>query len=63
MNLQRFQRAGVPLNIIYPAGRPDDVIVLPELLTHALVSGALDRAGKSTAESPPEVDPANADLP
>lgn len=46
--LRRFARAGVPLNVIYPAGRPDDVIVLPELLTQDIVRAALDRAGAST---------------
>ena len=61
--LKRFQRAGVPLNIILPAGKPDDVIVLPALLTRSIVSKALDRAGKSTAEKPPDVELASAGLP
>lgn len=47
--LRRFARAGVPLNVIYPAGRPDDVIVLPELLTQDIVRSALERAGASQA--------------
>lgn len=42
--LRRFQRAGVPLNLVYPAGRPEDVIVLPEVLTASIVLDALDKA-------------------
>ncbi|MCH7871518.1 MAG: thioredoxin family protein, partial [Planctomycetes bacterium] len=61
--LNRHNRAGVPLNIIFPAGRPDDVIVLPALLTKSTVIEALDRAGKSTAEDPPDVDLVTAGLP
>lgn len=46
--LERFSRAGVPLNLIYPAGRPADVIVLPEVLTNQIVLDALASAGPST---------------
>lgn len=45
--LRRFDRAGVPLNIIYPAGRPEDVIVLPEILRAGIVLDALEKAGPS----------------
>jgi thiol:disulfide interchange protein DsbD len=45
--LRKYQRAGVPLNIVIPANRPQDVILLPELLTQQIVLGALDRAGAS----------------
>ncbi len=39
--LQSHGRNGVPLNIIVPAGRPDEVIVLPEVLTQRIVLEAL----------------------
>lgn len=47
--LRRFGRAGVPLNVIYPAGRPDEVIVLPEVLTPSVVLSRLREAGPSRA--------------
>lgn len=46
-DLRKYGRAGVPLNIVVPAGRPNDVIVLPELLTQKLVIDALEKAGPS----------------
>jgi thiol:disulfide interchange protein DsbD len=49
--LRRHHRAGVPLNIVVPAGRPADVIVLPELLTRDLLLDALEKAGKSRPEA------------
>lgn len=42
--LQRFQRAGVPLVVIYPRDPARDPIVLPPLLTPSIVLDALDRA-------------------
>jgi thiol:disulfide interchange protein DsbD len=44
MELQHYNRAGVPLVLVYPndAGAPP--IVLPEVLTPGIVLGALDRA-------------------
>lgn len=48
--LRRYNRAGVPLNIVVPAGRPQDVIVLPEILTQSIVLEALEKAGPSTNE-------------
>jgi thiol:disulfide interchange protein len=47
--LKRHGRNGVPLNLVYPANRPTDVIAMPELLTQSIVTDALDRAGASTA--------------
>lgn len=44
--LQRFGRVGVPFYVIYPAGRPDSPITLPEVLTPSIV---LDALGKATA--------------
>jgi thiol:disulfide interchange protein len=49
--LRRFNRNGVPLNIIYPAGKPDEVITLPELLTQSVVSDRLKQAGPSSVAS------------
>lgn len=49
-DLQRFQRSGVPLNIIFPAGNPDAPIVMPEQLVGrvGLVVEKLKEAGPST---------------
>ena len=43
-----YGRNSVPLNLIYPAGKPDEPITLPVILTPGIVSDALDRAGPST---------------
>lgn len=45
--LQKFGRSGVPLYVIFPAGRPLDPIVLPEIINQSIVLEALDRAGPS----------------
>ena len=45
--LSKFGRAGVPLYVIYPAGKPGAPIVLPEVITVPLVVDALNQAGKS----------------
>ena len=43
--LESFERAGVPLYVVYPAtGEP---FLLPQLLTEGMVQDALDRAGSS----------------
>jgi thiol:disulfide interchange protein len=47
--LGKYDRAGVPLNIIFPAGKPEKAIVLPELLTSGIVLDALKQAGPSAA--------------
>ncbi len=47
--LQRHQRPGVPFYAVYPAGRPEDVIVLPEIIKKRIVLEALEEAGPSTA--------------
>jgi thiol:disulfide interchange protein DsbD len=44
--LARFGRAGVPMYLLYPAGRRDHPQVLPELLTVDLLLEAVDQAGK-----------------
>lgn len=41
--LLKHGRNGVPLNIVVPAGKPDQVQVLPELLTTQIVLDALGR--------------------
>ena len=44
--LKKFERAGVPLVLIYPKDRTRQPIVLPPLLTPGIVQAALDEAGK-----------------
>jgi thiol:disulfide interchange protein DsbD len=45
--LHKFGRSGVPLYVIFPAGRPQQPIVLPEVITTQIVLDGLDRAGPS----------------
>jgi thiol:disulfide interchange protein DsbD len=47
--LSRHRRAGVPFYAVYPAGRPDEVIVLPEIINKRLVIESVEEAGPSTA--------------
>jgi thiol:disulfide interchange protein DsbD len=42
--LNRFNRAGVPLVLVYPKNADAPPIVLPEVLTPGIVLDALDRA-------------------
>ncbi len=44
--LQKHDRAGVPLVLVYPKDATKPPIVLPELLTPSIVLEALDQAGK-----------------
>jgi thiol:disulfide interchange protein DsbD len=44
--LGRFNRAGVPLVLIYPKNTDAPTIVLPEILTPGIVLDALDRAAR-----------------
>jgi thiol:disulfide interchange protein DsbD len=44
--LNRFNRAGVPLVLVYPKNPAAPPLVLPELLTPGIVLDALDRANK-----------------
>ncbi|HSW44869.1 MAG TPA: protein-disulfide reductase DsbD domain-containing protein [Phycisphaerae bacterium] len=47
-DLEDFGRSGVPMYVIYPAGRPDEPILLDELLFSAsAVVEALEKAGPS----------------
>lgn len=43
--LQKFGRSGVPLYVVFPAGRPTEPIVLPEVITTGILLEALDKAG------------------
>ncbi len=52
--LAKFGRSGVPLYVLFPAGRPDEPIVLPEVITSSIVIDAVDRAvGAPTAVRTP----------
>ncbi|MCB1155341.1 thioredoxin family protein, partial [bacterium] len=42
--LRRHGRAGVPMYVVIPAGRPDDARVLPEVITKDIVINALRNA-------------------
>jgi thiol:disulfide interchange protein DsbD len=44
--LNRYNRAGVPLVLVYPKNADAQPIVLPEVLTPGIVLGALDRAAE-----------------
>jgi thiol:disulfide interchange protein DsbD len=47
--LKQFGRVGVPLYVLYPATTPNQPIVLPELLTQALVLDHLQSAAPKVA--------------
>jgi thiol:disulfide interchange protein DsbD len=47
--LKQFGRVGVPLYVLYPATAPNQPIVLPELLTQALVLNHLQSAAPKVA--------------
>jgi thiol:disulfide interchange protein DsbD len=42
--LRKFGRSGVPLYVVFPAGRPDAPIVLPEVITSSIIIDALKNA-------------------
>lgn len=48
-DLRRYGSGGVPLYLIVPAGRPDQVIRLDEVLTPSALIGGLEKAGPSKA--------------
>ncbi len=52
--LQKYDRAGVPLNLIYPAGRPEEPIVLRPQLSKQYLLAKLDEAGPSRTASASE---------
>lgn len=45
--LNKFNRSGVPLYVIFPASKPNSPIVLPEVINQQMVLEKLDQAGKS----------------
>lgn len=45
--LAKFGRAGVPLYVIFPAGKPSAPLVLPEVISVDLVVSSLQQAGAS----------------
>lgn len=45
--LRQYGRSGVPFYIVFPAGRMDDPIPLPEVITEGIVIDALEKAGPS----------------
>jgi thiol:disulfide interchange protein DsbD len=45
--LKKFGRFGVPLYVIFPADKPNEPIVLPEVITQGIMLDALDKAGPS----------------
>ncbi len=49
--LKQFGRVGVPLYVLYPAATPNQPIVLPELLTQALVLNSLESAATKVANN------------
>ena len=42
--LKKFGRVGVPFYVLYPRGKPDQPIILPEILTEKIVLEALSKA-------------------
>lgn len=48
--LHKFGRSGVPAYVIYPAGKPNEPILLPEVISQSLVIENLDKAGASKAQ-------------
>jgi thiol:disulfide interchange protein DsbD len=47
--LAKFGRSGVPLYVIFPAGKPTEPIILPEVITSGIVVDAINRATGSAA--------------
>jgi len=43
--LAKFGRSGVPLYVLFPAGKPDAPVVLPEVITAGIVIDALQQSG------------------
>ncbi len=46
--LSKFGRSGVPLYVVFPAGKPGEPIILPEVITTGIVLDAIDRAQSAT---------------
>ncbi|MGI8889518.1 MAG: protein-disulfide reductase DsbD family protein, partial [Chthoniobacterales bacterium] len=50
--LKQFGRVGVPLYVLYPASNPNQPVILPELLTQALVLDHLQSTAPKVAAAP-----------
>lgn len=50
-DLIRFGHPSVPMNLIYPAGKPSEVIKMDVLLSQSAVESALRRAGSSRGDA------------
>lgn len=50
-DLLRFGHPSVPMNLIYPAGKPNEVIKMDVLLSQSAVESALRRAGSSRGDA------------
>ncbi len=50
--LKQFGRVGVPLYVLYPATRPTQPVILPELLTQTLVINSFESAAQKVANNP-----------
>jgi thiol:disulfide interchange protein DsbD len=53
--LKVYGHAGVPLDVILPAGKPDEPIVMPDLLTKGAVLRGLEQAGPSNPRADTEL--------
>ena len=49
--LSSFGRSGVPLYVLFPAGRPDRPIVFPEIITVGLLMEKLEEAADTTGQT------------
>jgi thiol:disulfide interchange protein len=45
--LRKFGRSGVPVYVVFPAGHPNEPVVLPEVISKQIVIDALNKAGAS----------------
>lgn len=54
LDLDQYERPGVPMYLVYRPHKPDDPEVLPELLTPAIVVEGLRRAGPSKVAARPD---------
>jgi thiol:disulfide interchange protein DsbD len=55
--MAKFGRSGVPLYVIFPPGKPNTPIVLPEVITSGIVKEALERAVAPEASADTNVQP------
>ena len=48
--INSFGRVGIPLYVLYPANKPNDPVVMPELLTQQIVLDAFTEADQRTKD-------------